>query len=183
MFINARIETNRLIIRPYCLNDIDEIYATVSEKDFYKYIPEEIPSQDGLKRIIEWSIEQNKKNTPDKIYKFNLAIIHKQDNKVIGYCGLGPDDLGMNEVELYYGISFNYRKQGLAFEAANATLKYGFGIIGLKKIIALADYRNLPSIKLLENLGMKYHFRISHLKEEHRDFEGQCYYTITAQQF
>lgn len=183
MFINAKIETNRLILRPYCLEDIDEIYTAVSEKDFYQYIPEEIPTRDGVKRVVEWSIEQNKRNSPKKIYKFNLAIIHKQDNKVIGYCGLGPDDLGMDEVELYYGISSSYRKQGLALEATQAVLQYGFEVIGLKKIMAFADYRNLPSLKLLEKLGMKYHFRISHLQEESRDFEGQCYYTITAQHF
>ncbi len=179
MFIDARIESERLIIRPYCLEDINEVYAVVSEKDFYQYIPEDVPTQDGVRRIIEWSIEQNRKNTPEKIYKFTLAIIHKQDNRIIGYCGLGPDDLGMNEVELYYGISHNYRKQGLAREAAGALLKYGFEVIGLKRIIAFADYRNLPSIKLLEKLGMKYHFRISNLQEELKAFEGQCYYTIS----
>ncbi|PMC37486.1 hypothetical protein CJ195_12100 [Bacillus sp. UMB0899] len=92
-FINAKIETDRLVIRPYCLNDIEETYSVVSEKDFYQYIPEEIPSVDGVSKIIEWSIEQNKKNTPEEIYKFNLAIIHKKDARIIGYCGLGRDDL------------------------------------------------------------------------------------------
>lgn len=183
MFLNASIETDRLILRPYRLEDVDETYAAVSEKDFYQYIPEDPPTRDGVRRIIEWSIEQNKKNTPEKIYKFTLAIIHKQSEKIIGYCGLGPDDLGMDEVELYYGISSDYRKQGLALEATQATLRYGFEVIGLKKIIALADYRNIPSIKLLEKLGMKYHFRINHLQEEFKDFENQCYHTITAQHF
>ncbi|CAM5209105.1 Ribosomal-protein-alanine N-acetyltransferase OS=Ureibacillus acetophenoni OX=614649 GN=SAMN05877842_11536 PE=4 SV=1 [Ureibacillus acetophenoni] len=183
MFINARIETDRLIIRPYQIDDLDQTYEVVSEKDFYQYIPEEIPDRDGVRKIIEWSMEQNKKNTTEKIYKFNLTIIHKEDYRVIGYCGLGPDDLGMGETEIYYGISSKYRKQGLALEAAKATMKYGFEVIGLKKIMAFADYRNLPSLKILENLGMQYHFRISHLKEDLSDFEGQCYYTITAEKY
>ncbi len=118
------------------MEDVDQIYEVVSEKDFYQYIPEEVPTRDGVLKIIEWSIEQNEKNTPEKIYKFNLSIIHKEDSKIIGYCGLGPDDLGMGETEIYYGVSSKYRKQGLALEAARATLKYGFEIIGLKKIIA-----------------------------------------------
>ncbi|WP_052124032.1 GNAT family N-acetyltransferase [Ureibacillus manganicus] len=136
-----------------------------------------------MRKIIEWSIAQNKKNTPDKIYKFNLSIIHKEDNRIIVYCGLGPDDLNMGEIEIYYGISSKYRKQGLALEAAKATMKYGFEVIGLKKIMAFADYRNLSSLKLLENLGMNYHFRISHLQENLSDFEGQCYYSLTAEQY
>lgn len=183
MFINASIETDRLIIRPYVLEDVDGTYEAVSEKDFYQYIPEDPPTREGVKQIIEWSITQNQKNTPDKIYKFNLSIIHKEDGNIIGYCGLGPDDLGMGETEIYYGISSRYRKRGLALEAAQATLKYGFEVIGLKKIMAFVDYRNTPSIKLVEKLGMKYHFRISHLQEENRDFEGQCYYTITAEEY
>lgn len=183
MFVGAKLETERLLIRPYELDDVDGTYAVVSEKDFYQYIPEEVPSRDGVRQIIEWSMAQNLKNTPEKIYKFNLVIIHKKDDKIIGYCGLGPDDLGMGETEIYYGISANYRKQGLALEAARATLKYGFEIIGLNTIMAFADYRNVPSRKLLERLSMKYHFRISHLPEENKDFEGQCYYTISAEQF
>lgn len=183
MFIDSRIETDRLVIRPYAIEDVDGIYEVVSENGFYQYIPEEIPSRDGVRQIIDWSIAQNRKNTPEKIYKFNLAIIHKEDKKIIGYCGLGPDDLGMGETEIYYGISSSYRKRGLAREAAHAALTYGFEVIGLKKIIAFADYRNLPSLKLLEKLGMKYHFRIGHLPEENKDFEGQCYYTISAEQF
>ncbi|WP_215490525.1 GNAT family N-acetyltransferase [Ureibacillus manganicus] len=43
MFLNAKLETERLIIRPYQIDDIDQTYAVVSEKDFYQYIPEDIP--------------------------------------------------------------------------------------------------------------------------------------------
>lgn len=183
MFRDAIIETERLIIRPYKLEDLDELFTAVSDKDFYQYIPEEVPSKEDVKGIIEWSIAQNMKNTLERIYKFNLAIIHKRDQKVIGYCGLGPDDLGLGEVELYYGISSHYRRQGLAFEATKATLNYGFNVIGLKKIIAFVDYRNLPSVKLVERLGMKYHFRITKLNDPFKEFENQCYYTMTAQDF
>lgn len=183
MFIGALIETERLLIRPYQLEDVDGIYEAVSEKYFFRYIPEEPPSREGVRQIIEWSMAQNQKNKPEKIYKFNLAIIHKVDNKVIGYCGLGPDDLGMGETEIYYGISNRYRKRGLALEAARATLQYGFEVIGLKKIMAFVDYRNHPSIKLIENLGLIYHFRVGHLEVEYKDFDGQCYYTLTAEEY
>ena len=47
-------------------------------------------------------MEQNKKNLTDKIHKFTLAIIYKEHNKIIGYCGLGLDDLEMGEIEIYY---------------------------------------------------------------------------------
>ncbi|PMC37487.1 hypothetical protein CJ195_12105 [Bacillus sp. UMB0899] len=58
-----------------------------------------------------------------------------------------------------------------------------FEVIGLRKIMAFADYRNQPSLNILENLGMKYHFRIGNLKEDFKDFEGQCYYSLTAKEY
>jgi [ribosomal protein S5]-alanine N-acetyltransferase len=170
MFLGARIET-------------ESIYTAVSEKNFYQYIPEEIPTREDVEKIIKWSMEQNKKNTHEKIYKFNLSIIHKEDNRIIGYCGLGPDDLKMGEIELYCGISSLYRKQGLAIEAARAIVQYGFEVIGLPKIIAFTDERNQPSIKILVKLGMNYHFKIRNLLEDYKDFEGQCYYTLIAEEY
>lgn len=184
VFLDAKIETERLVLRPYCLEDIDAIYEIVSgEEDFFQYIPEEAPTRDEVETIIKWSIDQNRKNSPERIYKFNLAIVHKEDAKVIGYCGLGPDDLDLEEIEIYYGLSSAYRKQGLALEAAKATLTYGFETIGLKKIIAFADHRNVPSIKLIEKLGMNYHFRVSHLPEEVKGYDGQCFYSISSDQY
>ena len=183
MFIDAVIDTERLVIRPYCLEDLDGLYLAVSEENFYQYIPEEIPTRNDVANIIKWSMEQNNKNTKDKIYKFNLAIFHKEDQRIIGYCGLGPDDLQMGEIEIYYGISSLYRKQGIAFEAARAVLQYGFEVIGLPKIVALADYRNEPSLKILEKLGMNYHFRIGNLPKALQGFEGQCYYTLLAENY
>lgn len=49
--------------------------------------------------------------------------------------------------------------------------------------MAFVDYRNHPSIKLIENLGLIYHFRVGHLEGEYKDFDGQCYYTLTAEEY
>jgi len=77
----------------------------VSEPNFYQFIPEDVPRRGDVQRIIEWFIRCNEKNTPTQIHKLNLAIVNKQRQKLIGYCGLGPDDVKGSEIEIYYGIS------------------------------------------------------------------------------
>jgi len=183
MFKDYIIETERLIIRPYKLEDVEGTYEVVSEEDFFKYIPEKVPSLEDVRKIIQWSMDCSAKNTQEKIYKFNNVIIHKEHNKIIGYCGLGPDDLDLEEVEVYYGLSKKYRGIGLASEATSAIIKYGFETIKLKKIIALVDYRNLPSIKLEEKMGMKYHFKIGELSKGLEDFNGHCYYSLSLEKY
>lgn len=183
MFINALIETDRLLIRPFKTEDLNEMYGVVSENDFSKYIPEKEPTLQDIANNISWSIEQNKKNTRKKIYKFNLSIIHKENQKFIGYCGLGPDDLELGDIELYYGIGRKYQKQGLAFEACTALLKYGFERIGLTKIAIFVDHRNEPSLRLAERLGATYRYKIVELKEDYKDFENYHYFTITDDEY
>ncbi len=179
MFLDAVIETGRVLIRPFQAEDLNEMYAVVSEKDFFTYIPEKEPTLQDIAENISWSTVQNKKNTQKKIYKFNLSIIHKETQEFIGYCGLGPDDLQIGDIELYYGIGRKYQKQGLAFEACTALLKYSFETIGLTKIALYIDHRNEPSLKLAARLGATYRYKMVELKEEYKQFENYLYYTIT----
>ncbi|MGE7946683.1 GNAT family N-acetyltransferase [Lysinibacillus sp. NPDC093688] len=183
MFLNLQIETERLIIRPYALTDLDDLYAVVSEPDFYQFIPEDVPSRDDIQRIIEWSIRCNEKNTLTEIHKLNLAIVDKKRQTLIGYCGLGPDDVKETEVELYYGISKAYRGQGIAYEAAQALLKYAFNKIGLLKVIAVVHPENVASLRIVDKLGMNYDYTYNNLNPELKDFEGLRHYSIEAKAY
>lgn len=183
MFLNLHIETERLIIRPYTLSDLDELYAVVSEPDFYQFIPEDVPNRDDIQRVIEWSIQCNQKNTPTKIHKLNLAIVDRESQTLIGYCGLGPDDVKETEIELYYGISEAYRGQGIASEATYALLKYAFNKIGLRKVIAVVHPGNVASIRIVDKLGMNYEYTYNNLNSELKDFEGLLHYSIVSEAF
>jgi [ribosomal protein S5]-alanine N-acetyltransferase len=178
MFLNALIETDRLLIRPYKLKDVDSLYEVVSEPDFYQYVPEKVPTHDDVRKIVEWSIDCNLKNTPENIVKFNLAIIDKEYDELIGYCGLGPFDLNIRKVELYFGLSEQYRGMGLAKEAASAVLNYGFNVIGLNEIVSTVHPDNIASVKILESLGFVYLHTIKDVPKEEAYFEGHNYYAI-----
>ncbi|MGV2481076.1 UNVERIFIED_CONTAM: GNAT family N-acetyltransferase, partial [Salmonella enterica subsp. enterica serovar Weltevreden] len=47
--------------------------------------------------------------------------------------------------------------KGYATEAGKACLDYGFGPLGLKRIIGRADVANLASIRVLKKLGMTFY--------------------------
>jgi len=183
MFLNLHIETERLIIRPYALTDLDELYAVVSEPDFYQFIPEDVPNRDDVQRIIEWSIRCNEKNMLTKIHKLNLAIVDRERQTLIGYCGLGPNDVKETEVEIYYGISEAYRGQGIAYEAAQALLKYAFNKIGLLKVIAVVHPENVASLRIVDKMGMNYEYTYNNLNPELKDFEGLRHYSIEARAY
>jgi ribosomal-protein-alanine N-acetyltransferase len=73
---------------------------------------------------------------------------------LVGFCGLRRGDL-FPEPELLYGLSESYWHQGLATEAAQAVLAYGFDELTVPAIGAATDLLNVSSARVLDRLGMR----------------------------
>ncbi|KFN03748.1 N-acetyltransferase [Bacillus clarus] len=180
MFVNAKIETERLHIRPYQLRDAPAIYELHKHHKVHRYIPEPVYSYKEIEDIIRWSIDMNKKNSINHIAKFNLSIIEKSSQKVIGYCGLGPSDFEPTSTELYYALSHNSWGKGFATEATSALLQYAFDVIGVESIIASVFPENKKSIHVLEKLGFVFKEEVQNLEKTLKDYEGMLYFYITS---
>ena len=63
---------------------------------------------------------------------------------------------GKDEKELGYRLDSQYWGQGLATEAASATVKYGFEALNLPYILGVVERSNQASVRVLEKVGMKY---------------------------
>jgi ribosomal-protein-alanine N-acetyltransferase len=81
-------------------------------------------------------------------------IMHNADRMVFGSAGFKgkPDENG--RVEIGYGISPTYRRQGYTFEAAQGLVNWGFQHPEVKHIIAECLPENIGSKRILEKLGM-----------------------------
>ncbi|WP_459502639.1 GNAT family N-acetyltransferase [Bacillus sp. C1] len=183
MFINAQIETERLHIRPYRIHDASALYELQKQPEVNVYIPEPIYSLQEIEDIIYWSIDMNKINSVNHIAKFNLAIIEKSPQKLIGYCGLGPSDFEPTSTELYYALSPDTWGKGYATEATSALLQYAFSVIGLERIIASVFPENKKSIHVLDKLGFQFKETVQNLEESLQEYEGMLYFQITKELF
>ena len=83
------------------------------------------------------------------------ACILKSTGEQIGFAGLKYlEELG--EVDVAYRLLPAYWGQGLATEAALASVRYGFADLGLKRIIGLVMPENIASVRVLEKTGLRY---------------------------
>ncbi|WP_306008404.1 GNAT family N-acetyltransferase [Bacillus sp. MMSF_3353] len=178
MFTNACIETERLLIRPYQIDDLDYLYEIQKNPEVHRYISDPIYSLEEMKNIIQWSIDSNKKNTVDSIVKFNLAIIEKTSQKVIGYCGLGPLDFAPSLTEVYYALSHDKWGKGFATEATKALLKYAFSVFRIENIVTTVFPENSASIHILEKLGFQFKYKVQNLDVEFQEFDGLLFFFI-----
>ena len=141
------IETNRLILRPFTEQDISFSQAFILP-EFMVYSPQGAYSEDAAKnRIIELSQGYLKSGFG------KLAVVEKETNSIIGYCGLELCVIeGESEIELGYRLLTAFRGKGYATEAALALIEFESSK-GNSNIIAFTERENLSSMRVLVKLG------------------------------
>ena len=90
---------------------------------------------------------------------------------MIGYCGLFYflDIHGQPEIELGYRLRRAAWGQGYATEAARLVRDYAFHTLHIKRLIALIDPDNVPSIRVAEKIGMHYESEVMLEGYDHPD--------------
>ncbi len=147
------LKTQRLIMRHQVLEDLNDLWALYCDPEITKYIPDAPRSRDEAKEELEWHMHGHPRNRQLGLW----ATIHKETGKFIGRCGLLPWNIdGQSEVEVAYTIARDYWGQGLATEAAQAILNYGFEVLKLPRLIARIEPENIASQKVAEKIGMTF---------------------------
>ena len=105
---------------------------------------------------INWMLGNHKRNSPGKLVHLCLAIIDKDTQEFIGWCGLDHLDQTKKNPVLFYLLKARFWGKGLATEAARAVLGYAFGELDLVRIDSGAALENIASKRVMEKIGMKY---------------------------
>lgn len=81
----------------------------------------------------------------------HLAMRYKADGELIGHCGLTETK---GRIVLSYALHKNHWCKGLAPEACEAVLRYGFEVLGMKEIWTGTRAENIAWRSMMEDLGM-----------------------------
>lgn len=140
------IETDRLLLRNLSLDDKQQVFEIRSNPVTMHYIPRPLAKTiDDAVSVIEMIIGFT--NTNERI---NWAITEKQNNKligIIGYVNIKPESF---RAEVGYVLHQAHNNKGIAYEALQAVLQYGFAQMGLHSVEAIIRPENKASIKLVE---------------------------------
>ena len=85
--------------------------------------------------------------------RFQLAIVLRDDGRLIGNCGIRRKPDNEWEADIGYELSPRYWGRGYATEAARAMVDFGFRHLGLRRISSWCIADNVASARVLERLG------------------------------
>lgn len=148
------IETDRLILRPWCEDDADSLYKYAQDPD--------------IGPIAGWLPHTSVENSLEIIRTVfaapeTYAVVLKSTNEPIGSCGimdsdsLHSADMQQDEAEIGYWIGKPYWGQGLIPEAVTSLLSRCFHDLHLNAVWLGYYDGNTKSKRVCEKCGFKYH--------------------------
>lgn len=143
------IETSRLQLRHFTLDDLDELAAIFSDSLVLKYLAN---GQAVTREETESALLSMIRHWQRHGYG-RWAVVQRETQKLIGYGGLRNFE---GTPELVYLLARPYWNCGLATEIARGCLEFGFMRKNFERIVALTRPNNVASRRVMEKAGLSY---------------------------
>jgi ribosomal-protein-alanine N-acetyltransferase len=147
------LETERLIVRTWSLDDAEEGFRIWSDPEVMRYVGTGEPNA----TVEETRAWLGRMTAHHERHGFGFwAVVEKKTKQLIGSCGMGYQRDGGLPIEFGYTLARSHWGHGLATEAAVACLHYAFEKLRLPELSASVDSRNIASQRVLEKIGFVY---------------------------
>jgi RimJ/RimL family protein N-acetyltransferase len=150
--VEPTLETDRLILRPFCLADAAEVQRLAGDRAIAATtaaIPHPYP--DGAAEA--WITSHPGRFARGESATF--AITRREDDVLVGAIGL-EINAELQRAELGYWIGKPYWNLGYCTEAARAILRFAFESLGLRRVFAFHFGRNPTSGRVMQKVGMQH---------------------------
>ena len=168
------LETNRLILREFKLDDINDFFEIFGDHEVMRDIEPAFNLDQSLEFLKGFCIEREPKGA--------FAAVLKESNKLIGYVLFNSVD----EPEIYeigWIFNKNYWRRGYVFEICSRLIRHGFEDMKLHKICA-SSTDEIKSVPLMKKLGMFHEgTQRKHSKSNEGKWEDMHLYSILAEEF
>lgn len=155
-----RLETPRLILRPFQDDDLDAFVAYRSDPEVARYQSWEAPFPRAQGEAFIAEMQAAQPGAPGLWYQ--LAIERRAQLGLIGDCVFHRFAHEPRQAEIGFSLARAAQGQGYATEAISRLLAHLFDALALHRVTAICDAANRPSARVLERVGMR---REGHLIE------------------
>jgi [ribosomal protein S5]-alanine N-acetyltransferase len=160
----TKIETLRLVVRPFRPDDWQDLHAYLSLPEIYEFEPGEPVGEEQAEAL---AVERSE----GRVF---WAVELRAERRMIGHLYFQPlEPAELQTYELGYIFNPAYHGQGYATEAARALVDRAFAEMGAHRVVACCNPANTASWRLLERIGFVREGRLRRNIFFRRDDEGR----------
>lgn len=145
------VETPRLVLQPVRAGDLDDLLVVNGDAETTRFLP-----------YAAWGGPDDARAWFDRIGgqvaagdAVQLVVAEREGGRVIGALVLMRFDDPSRRAEVGYVLGRAHWGRGLMREALQAAVAWAFGPLGLRRLEAELDVRNVASARLLERVGFE----------------------------
>ncbi len=143
------LETERLFLRKFALQDVDALAAVVGDPVTMEFYPAPLDRQ-GTADWISRNVQRYQRDGHGL-----WAMVLRDSGALIGDCGCVVQEVeSKNEIEVGYHVRRDLWGNGYATEAARACMEYAFTKLGATRVISMIRPENRSSRRVAEKNGM-----------------------------
>lgn len=170
------LEGERLRLRAPMAEDIDPLFALFSDPEVMRYwsrgpMVERAEALAYIQSIIEGYERRD---------LLNWIVADRASDGMLGTCTLYDLQPRHLRAGVGYALAPSWQGRGLAREAVALALDWGFLTLGLARIEADVEPRNLPSSRLLLALGFRHEGRLRQRFATHCEIQDSDVYGLLA---
>lgn len=175
-----RLETERLILRRFVVEDADEMYRNwAGDDEVTKYLtwPSHAAADVTRELLRLWTAQYEESD------RYNWGIERKADGKLIGNISVVKHDEERSSAELGWCMGKTWWGQGIMPEAAGAVIEYLFLEVGFNRIGAGHDRNNPKSGRVMQKIGMQYEGTLRANGKNNQGIVDEVWYSILREEF
>lgn len=171
-----RIETDRLILRRYKIEDADAMYKNwASDSEVTKFLTwQPHPSVDVSRSIIE---DWLKEYSDEKYYQWAI-VLKDNGNEPIGDISVVHMNEDISMVHIGYCLGRAWWRRGIMSEALKAVTDFMFDTVEVNRVESRHDPMNPNSGKVMQKCGMKYEGTLRSADRNNQGICDACYYAL-----
>lgn len=163
----VEIRTERLLLRPFTMDDVDDVLEYANDPESARY-QKNIRLGPSSRKDVETLVtmfstpstwETGQSGMPASSNGVGLLQVFAAtlEGKVIGevYLNRWEDDRANERIQIGYSLSRKHWNKGLMTEAARAVTNWAFQTYSFNRMYSTCDPRNIGSWRVMEKLGMK----------------------------
>ncbi len=177
--MTIEIETERLVLKNYCENDLQNIYTLKSEKLVWIYSDKQVITViEEAKKHLDGIL----KNYTHNIHDFQ-ALFTKETQEYIGEAGILSFNPKHRKAVIGYNLLPKYWSKGYATEITIALIKYLFEELNAERIEALVCDENKASKNVLKKSGLLQEGLLRNFASINNIYVNVCYFGMIRQDY
>ena len=170
------LSTARMTLRPYEVGDLAAVNDLFGREEVSRYLFWEPMDIDAARTLLERRLKQTRIEADGDAVL--VAALDIETGRFVGEFMLRLTSAQSRQGEIGWSVHPDVQGRGLATEGAREMLRLGFAELGLHRIVAECDPRNVASQRVMEHLGMRHEAELIENQFLKGEWVGESVYAI-----